>query len=82
MSASPAPACADQDPTVFFPVKMTKKTAAPAIAICEECPLRIDCLRVALTRPENDGIWGGKTPLQRAMLRKRAAELIAERSAV
>lgn len=33
-----------------------------ALAICDRCPVRIDCLAFAIAHRETSGIWGGKTP--------------------
>lgn len=39
-----------------------------AIAICQECPVKDECLDWALQN-EDYGIWGGTTPTQRKKLR-------------
>jgi WhiB family transcriptional regulator, redox-sensing transcriptional regulator len=45
---------------------------AKAKAICGECPVRAECLGYALGRPEQYGIWAGKTELERRALRRQA----------
>ena len=47
---------------------------AEAVAVCGGCPVRVECLDLALSIPTSDdtGIWGGTTPNQRAGMRKRA----------
>ena len=42
--------------------------AAEAKAICATCPVRAACLQAAIDSSEGYGIWGGKTPAQRAQM--------------
>lgn len=42
-----------------------------AQAVCAGCPVQVQCLQHAVRYPEKAGIWGGKTPQQRAYLRTR-----------
>lgn len=46
-----------------------------ALAVCATCPVRPECLDAYLT--EEEGIFGGTTPEQRAQLRRRHAEAVA-----
>ncbi len=60
-------ACRERPDVNFFPVQ--GQTAAPAKAICRECPTRARCLEYALETAA-DGVWGGtSTKERRAMLR-------------
>jgi WhiB family redox-sensing transcriptional regulator len=34
-------------------------TAQEAVQVCRRCPVRLECLRVALKGDEQHGIWGG-----------------------
>lgn len=43
-----------------------------ALALCQVCPVRIECLAHALEHDEAYGIWGGKTERQRRAIRHRA----------
>jgi hypothetical protein len=52
------PACAGEDPELFFPGPSLADEAA-AKAICQRCPIRVRCLQGALDRREQFGIWGG-----------------------
>lgn len=67
-------ACQNADPDIFMPSK--GKPSAPAIAVCETCPVRVECLDYALTMEAEDavyvGIWGGTTPRERRRLARLA----------
>lgn len=60
-------ACRESDPELFWP--STGEDPRAAIAICEECPVRQECLDYALTLGEMDGIWGGTSGRQRRRIR-------------
>jgi WhiB family redox-sensing transcriptional regulator len=70
------PACADEDPELFFPVGNT----GPALLQIEEaksvcrrgCPLIESCLQDALKRNEL-GVWGGTDEDERRRIKRRAA---------
>lgn len=40
-----------------------------AKAVCEQCPVREECLEHALTTPETFGVWGGKSERERRAIR-------------
>lgn len=68
--------CAQTGPDLFFPedYRETDKVS-DAQAVCARCPVRRQCLNVALERGEEYGIWGGLTPRDRRRLveaRRRA----------
>lgn len=46
-----------------------------ALRICEDCPVRTDCLATALGVPMHSdfGVWGGTTAWERKRLRKETA---------
>lgn len=75
MSAGPAQrwrrraACRGVDPELFHPFRGESMTEA--LAICERCPVRTDCLEHALATPERVGIWGGTSERQRRVLRRQ-----------
>lgn len=52
-------------------------SAVEAIAVCRDCEVRSECLRLALDRREIFGIWGGYSQRQlramRAIRARRAA---------
>jgi WhiB family redox-sensing transcriptional regulator len=86
-------ACRTKDPAIFFPdghsggrprsdgtqIKMTIHYG-PALTICEDCPVKLHCLKFALETNERHGVWGGMTPNQRrdlgATKRKRLLERV------
>lgn len=39
-----------------------------AVAVCQACPVRVECLEHALAVPEKEGIWGGLLPYERKRL--------------
>lgn len=57
--------CASTDPTIWHDPAMQ----AECIMVCENCPVRQDCLDAALTEERRDGMcWGirgGQTPATR-----------------
>lgn len=44
-------------------------------AVCDDCPIRIDCLRFALIASEH-GIWGGTTHKERQQHRHKLRALV------
>lgn len=54
------------DPELWFPTTGDPMTvAAPAIAVCQSCPVRQPCLDFAMTDLRIEGVWGGLTHAQR-----------------
>ncbi|QPK80796.1 WhiB family transcriptional regulator [Schaalia sp. ZJ405] len=49
----------------WFPTLAEKHQALEAIAICLQCPVRIQCRQWAIDSDEPFGIWGGLTPRAR-----------------
>ena len=48
-----------------------EETMARALAICEGCSVRQECLRTALADRRLMGVWGGTTEPQREQIRRR-----------
>lgn len=77
-------ACAKRgqpDDETWFPDLVVKRgrtrgaAIARARAICDQCPVQVDCLLFALAMPsvlDRTGIYGGLTPDERADLREQA----------
>ena len=68
-------ACRSADPELFFPVS----EAGPSVAqvagakrVCARCEVRPECLAFALATRQPDGVWGGTSPEERQLLRKRS----------
>ncbi|ADG88951.1 hypothetical protein TBS_12420 [Thermobispora bispora] len=69
-------ACRGEDLVLFFgpdgerqPEREIRERKAKAI--CAQCPVRIECLDYALSRPEKYGTWGGMNEDERASERRR-----------
>ncbi|MEU3064163.1 WhiB family transcriptional regulator [Streptomyces subrutilus] len=72
----PRPACADEDPELFFPIGDTGPAllqVEEAKAVCRRCPLMESCLQGALERGETAGVWGGLSEPERRRMKRRAA---------
>jgi WhiB family redox-sensing transcriptional regulator len=67
----PTRACADADPTLFFPEHGNRRGARRAKEICRRCPIRRPCLAWALPITDLDGVWGATGPGERRRLRAR-----------
>jgi WhiB family transcriptional regulator, redox-sensing transcriptional regulator len=64
--------CKSVDPDLFFPEDYTDRVLVlEAKAVCQGCPLTVDCLQYAMSDSSLDGIWGGTTPQDRKNLRRR-----------
>jgi WhiB family redox-sensing transcriptional regulator len=75
--------CRGTDPLLFFPpeddgrLKKQDREQA-AVALCARCPVRLTCLDHALAVPEQFGVWGGTTEIQR----RKMLDLTGSSSAV
>ena len=62
---------------VFFPAWETNDALARARAVCDRCPVSTRCLEEAMhaergqSRSARAGIYGGRTPAERAQLMRR-----------
>lgn len=63
-------ACKNETTMSFFPQNRAEEQAA--LAICEICPVKDDCLEHALETNERFGVWGGTTERQRRKLARSA----------
>lgn len=67
-------ACLDEDPDLFFPVGETGRAMVQmeiARRICIECPVRRQCLELALRLGSEHGMWGGLNPAERKAIKRR-----------
>lgn len=71
-------ACNGHDTSLWFPESpgINPRTER-AVAICRSCPVAVQCLQHAQSRPEVFGIWGGLTERERRGLRNRRTGAIA-----
>ncbi|MCA1840759.1 MAG: WhiB family transcriptional regulator [Actinomycetota bacterium] len=63
--------CLEVDPEIFFPERGGSSKAARNV--CGDCPVRVECLKYALSNREQFGIWGGTSERERRKLRKLAS---------
>jgi WhiB family redox-sensing transcriptional regulator len=68
-------ACRGMDTELFFPVPGDVAGVARAKAVCAGCPVRAECLAVALAGADvvPGAVWGGTTGEEREALLRRAA---------
>lgn len=64
-------ACIGFEMMIFFPG--ADGDAQPALRICENCPVRVECLEYALESRQRYGVWGGATERQRRSILRRSA---------
>lgn len=65
---APLARCAGLDPAIFYP---NDGHRPEGLDVCNRCPVRVECLDHALTRPERHGIWGGMSERGRDRLERR-----------
>ena len=65
------------DPEWWWPVSGDAADAQQALAVCATCPVVEPCLNYALENREDQGIWGGTTPIQRQHIRAQRRHRIA-----
>jgi len=64
-------ACRGAGPDLFFPERGDRP--AQALAYCEGCPVRPQCLDSALEVASTPGVWGGTSGRERRGLRRSVA---------
>jgi WhiB family redox-sensing transcriptional regulator len=67
-------ACRHSDPELFFPVAArgpALRQLAKAKAVCQRCPVRVQCLEYALQSGQRFGVWGGASEEERRLMRRR-----------
>lgn len=62
--------CRGLDPAMFHPDRGDMETFRRAVEVCEDCPVRAECLDWALTVPEVFGVWGGRSEKARQKMRR------------
>jgi WhiB family transcriptional regulator, redox-sensing transcriptional regulator len=68
--------CAQADPDAWFPEK--GGSVRDVKAVCRECPVRAECLLLALERGEDHGVWGGLTERERRALKDGPVRPLAD----
>ena len=63
-----AAACNEADPELWFPEVMNMTQTRPALEVCAECPVKVECLEFAIENHCWDGIFGGRTPKERRII--------------
>ncbi len=61
--------CWAHDPDLFFAEQPHEVETAKAI--CDACPLRLECLSGALDRREPYGVWGGQLVILGAVVARK-----------
>ena len=56
------------DPETFFPKRMEGGQCAPAKSLCQQCPVRTQCLTAGMR--ESTGVWGGLSEKERRTAQK------------
>ncbi len=69
-----AAACAAEPTVDFFPDPQDLAAISAAKAQCATCPVAGECLTWAIEANQNEGIWGGHTPMERRSIRHRWLE--------
>jgi len=64
-------ACRGLESSIFYPDPAEEADVARALAVCDRCEVRSDCLDHALFRREPTGIWGGTTERDRRRILRR-----------
>lgn len=64
-------ACRGMGTDAFFPNR--GESSAAAVAVCEGCEVRSECLDAALERADTHGVWAGTSARGRRVLRRGAA---------
>lgn len=66
--------CRGLDPALFFPGRADHEMVRDALAVCEGCTVRQQCLDYSFEIHERDGVWGGLPANRR---RKMKSQMIA-----
>ena len=67
--------CTQVDPELFFPTQGENDRGMNAKMVCQNCPVRSECLSWAIANPALQGILGGTTERERTSIRRRQKEI-------
>jgi WhiB family redox-sensing transcriptional regulator len=73
-------ACRGEDPELFFPIAAQGPAldqVSAAKAVCRGCAVNAACLSFGLETGQ-EGIWGGTTPEERHVMRRRPVAVAAQ----
>jgi WhiB family redox-sensing transcriptional regulator len=73
-------ACRGTSPEMWFPAPGDLVTTRAAMAICDGCPVRSDCEEHAIAAGEEQGVRGGLSEKQRALMRDARERTARRRS--
>ena len=68
-------ACRGLDSEVFF--CPNKETQEIALRLCNQCPVKRECLEFALAEEQTEGVWGGKLPEDRVKMKAAAQAAVS-----
>lgn len=74
-TAPSIPPCQTTDPDAWFPEQIgtdpyvNTQSYTDARKLCNQCPVKAQCLAYALANEEEFGMWGGATPRERQAMR-------------
>lgn len=70
------PACANEEPELFFPNYGAGGEFAEALAkrVCAKCPITAQCLEFAFHTNDKHAILGGYTPAERESMRRNNSQ--------
>ena len=74
--------CRNYDPELWWPNGATGDEAIKAElakSICQQCPVKLDCLSYAIEHRQFFGIWGATTEEERRNDRREARRIMSER---
>lgn len=63
--------CSQVDPDLWFPEK--GGSAREPKRICQDCPVRAQCLEYALETDQRFGVWGGTSERERRKIKRASA---------
>jgi len=64
--------CVEYSTDIFYPEEYEDTDVALAKSVCNMCWVKEKCLSYALSTKENEGVWGGTTPIERRRMRRNA----------
>jgi len=82
-NAKEIPPCQISDPDAWFTDENENwQSYRTAKELCKRCPVKNECLVYAVVAQEPFGIWGGLSPHERVMLRRKSPSISAEASQI